>query len=103
MVVCPVPCCFALVLVVDAKDAIINQIIEVCRNNRMLPTFSSFWQVMEFDANVIVGESFPVTIFLLLDEHRNRLAQEMLAEQATMLLVEIQQTLTTGLFDLVFD
>src|SRR5512135_1965713 len=58
---------------------------------------------MHFHAQVVIGQSFPLSIFLLLNQHLERLPQELLAKCPALLLIEIKQTLAASFLDSILD
>ena len=60
-------------------------------------------QVMNFHAQVIIRQTFPAAMLVLLYEYLYRLAEKLLPEEAAMFLVQIEQTLATSFLHLVFD
>src|SRR5579885_1814126 len=58
---------------------------------------------MDFDAYIIIGQSFPAAMLELLDKHLRRLADKLLTELLAMLVITIKQALAAGLLHFFFD
>src|SRR5581483_1888458 len=57
---------------------------------------------MDFDAYIIIGQSFPAAMLELLDKHLRRLADKLLTELLAILVVKIKQALAAGLLHFFF-
>src|SRR5579875_3274713 len=58
---------------------------------------------MNFNADIVVGQTFPDTVMLLLDQNLTPLAQEARTEQAAMFLIELEKPFATRLLNFLFD
>src|SRR5579859_4430056 len=93
---------FPILSYICTQHTIVYGLQQTRFDESVLPvTLGGAGQAFQLDAQVVIGQSFPAAVLDAFDEDCERLACELFAETAHVLVVEGQQALTTGLFDLV--
>src|SRR6266542_6826173 len=88
---------------ISSIDTIIYQVCQVCLDQGMSPVLYLCWKITNLDAQVVVSQAFPVAILVLFNQDRYCQSQKLLAEEATVLIIQGEQALAACLLHIIFD